>query len=187
LFFELGRAYRWQKDYEEAEKFLEKAIELDKNKENIWAYIEMGRNYNNLGRKEEAENMLKAALHIDKNSQWAYFELGIPNRDIKRLELDNPALQYNYQKIAEEIIGRKIKLVSVQYPLRKVQSLKNMLNPYIDKVIFVDNETPFKKAIMKDEYEKYFSDRFAGDFGHCTREGNKLLAESIANAILGQY
>jgi len=51
-------------------------------------------------------------------------------------------------------------------------------------VIFVDNERIFKDAIGKKGYNKYFTDMFGGDFGHCTQKGNKLLAENIANAIL---
>lgn len=36
----------------------------------------------------------------------------------------------------------------------------------------------------KASYKEYFGDMFAGDFGHCTKKGNRLLAENIANVIL---
>jgi hypothetical protein len=61
-----------------------------------------------------------------------------------------------------------------------------MLEPY-EGVIFVDNERVFKEALKKGEYRDYFSDTFAGDFGHCTEKGNRLLAENIANVILKEY
>jgi hypothetical protein len=51
-------------------------------------------------------------------------------------------------------------------------------------IIFVYNERVFKEALMRGRYEDYFADRFAGDFGHGTPKGNRLLAENIANTIL---
>jgi len=41
--------------------------------------------------------------------------------------------------------------------------------------------------LKKISYNDYFTDMFAGDFGHCTRKGNRLLAENIANVILKEY
>ena len=51
-------------------------------------------------------------------------------------------------------------------------------------IIFVDNEMVFRKALKQASYDEYFTDMFAGDFGHCTPKGNRLLAENIANVIL---
>ena len=51
-------------------------------------------------------------------------------------------------------------------------------------LIFVDNEKVFKDALKTAKYEEYFKDNFAGDFGHCTDKGNRLLAGNIANIIL---
>jgi len=48
----------------------------------------------------------------------------------------------------------------------------------------VDNERIFKETVSNDGYEAYFKDAFAGDFGHCTEKGNRLLAENIANTII---
>lgn len=47
-----------------------------------------------------------------------------------------------------------------------------------------NEETGIREAVKKDGYDTYFVDRFAGDFGHCTVKGNKLLADNIAAAIL---
>ena len=51
-------------------------------------------------------------------------------------------------------------------------------------IIFVDNEKIFKEALKNASFKEYFMDMFAGDFGHCTPKGNKLLAKNVANAIL---
>ena len=48
----------------------------------------------------------------------------------------------------------------------------------------MDNEQSFKEALAKGRYEDYFVDRFAGDFGHCTPEGNNLLASAVAEAVI---
>ena len=45
----------------------------------------------------------------------------------------------------------------------------------------------FKDALRKASYREYFNDMFAGDFGHCTPKGNRLLAENIAKVILKEY
>jgi len=85
--------------------------------------------------------------------------------------------------IAEEVLEAKKKLVCVQYPVRSIVPLKDMLQGY-QGIIFVDNEKIFKDALSRDGYDYYFYDHFGGDFGHATKQGNKLLAENIADAIL---
>jgi len=48
----------------------------------------------------------------------------------------------------------------------------------------VDNEKMFNEGVKREGYDEYFNDCFAGDFGHCTPKGNRLLAENIAGVIL---
>lgn len=89
----------------------------------------------------------------------------------------------NYQELKKILDRRVIKLVCVQYPMRSIGPLKKIFKNKED-IIFVDNEMIFKKALMQAKYNEYFNDLFAGDFGHCTPKGNRLLAENIANVIL---
>ena len=90
---------------------------------------------------------------------------------------------YNYRKLRAILEQKKIILVAVQYPCRKLKPLKDIFENK-KGIIFVDNEAVFKTALDKGSYDEYFEDYFGGDFGHCTRKGNQLLAENIANAIL---
>jgi tetratricopeptide (TPR) repeat protein len=90
---------------------------------------------------------------------------------------------FNYRDLARMLAERGIPLVAVQYPMRTVSQLKNMLQGF-DDVIFVDNEMLFKERVYDEGYEIYFQDTFANDFGHCTQKGNKLLAKNIADVIL---
>jgi tetratricopeptide (TPR) repeat protein len=98
----------------------------------------------------------------------------------------NTQTQKNYLKLYKILKQRKIPLVCVQYPLRDVSCLRNMFKQE-DEVLFVDNRRVFKKALEDDEYSAYFSDNFAGDFGHCTDRGNRLLANNIAKKILEAF
>jgi len=97
----------------------------------------------------------------------------------------NPATRHNYNRIKDMVLNRGIKLVCIQYPLRNINALKNLFNQK-DNIIFVDNEGVFENALKTNEYRELFKDRFAGDFGHCTPKGNRLLAENIAKSILGE-
>ncbi len=71
----------------------------------------------------------------------------------------------------------------MQYPILDINELKKMFEGN-NNIIFVSNEENFKKALETGKYDDYFIDSFAGDFGHCTPKGNKLIAENVADAIL---
>lgn len=67
--------------------------------------------------------------------------------------------------------------------MRPSDALRAILREAPGRVIFVDNEMPFREAVAKGGWSSVFVDRFAGDFGHCTRAGNRLLAASVAQAL----
>ena len=91
-------------------------------------------------------------------------------------------LKYYFLKIKEITDKFGIEIIFMQYPLRSVVPLKNIFENI--KVGIVDNEQNFKSAITVNSFSYYFVDIFAGDFGHCSREGNKLIAENLKNTIL---
>ena len=92
----------------------------------------------------------------------------------------------NYLKLNDMLKARHIRPLYMQYPLRSVESLKAMLRSAdnFNQIIFIDNEAIFKNALETGSYDEYFTDRFAGDFGHCTAKGNRLIAENVAATIL---
>ena len=51
------------------------------------------------------------------------------------------------------------------------------------KIVFVENKINFEEALKNAKYSRYFSDNFGGDFGHCTRWGNELIARDLAGVI----
>jgi hypothetical protein len=71
----------------------------------------------------------------------------------------------------------------MQYPLRDSNSLKGLLSG-TDDVLFVENMDNFREALTGENYEDYFVDKFAGNFGHATLKGNKLIAKNLADNII---
>lgn len=197
-YIELGWCHRGQDKYEKSEEMFKKALEIDPKI--TWIYDELVWCYKNQRNYDEAEEILKKAIEINpKNDRICgilaqlYEEQG-ENRSAEeyfrkanrlRLGYYNPITQYNYQRLKEIVAKRGIKLVCVQYPARSVEPFKKMFKDK-EGIIFVDNEKIFKEAeaLKQVNYNEYFKDMFGGDFGHCTRKGNRLLAENIANVIL---
>lgn len=158
----LGWCYRRNSDYANAEKAFKKAIELDP--ENDKAYSNLAMLYNEFGNYQAGQVIINKLNSI-------------------MLQRYNPLTRYNYQKLKNIVTGRRIKLVCVQYPVRGIEPLKKMFESQ-EGIIFVDNEEVFKEALKTAKYSDYFQDIFAGDFGHCTPKGNRLLAGNIAKVIL---
>jgi tetratricopeptide (TPR) repeat protein len=194
-YHDLGMLYKAKRDYDKAEQMFKKTLEINPGYD--WSYIELGWCYAILKNWQKAEGMFKKAIEINSKSDRAYGGLflcyevqekhALANELLKelnalRLEKYNPITRYNYQKLREIVIQRRIKLVCVQYPVRSIQQFKKMLEPYGD-IIFVDNEKIFKEALKQGSYDEYFEDSFGGDFGHCTKKGNRLLADNIACVI----
>ncbi len=100
-----------------------------------------------------------------------------------RMQYFPAATRANYRAIRDLVLGRGMKLVCVQYPMRPVEPLRRLFDPG-DPVLFVDNEVSFKQALQSAAYGDYFTDHFAGDFGHATARGNALLARNVATVIL---
>ncbi len=156
----LGYLYRDQKEFSQPEELFKKVIELDHRwDERRWLL------YQDMGEAEMAKAYKKKA------------EVSL------RLNYYNSITINNYRKIKEILDKRGIRLVCVQYPVRSVEPLKRIFQGK-EGVIFVDNEKVFMDVLRATNYQDYFVDMFGGQFGHCTPEGNRLLAGNIANVIL---
>ena len=191
----LAQFYQEKGRYPEAERMFKKAMRLspDNNYNN---YIDLGMHYFERGMLFEAEDALKKAVLVDARDPVAYWYLGYLKKEQghfaeassyfsmiqSTLERINKAARANFNRLRNIAVDNAIVLVAVQYPMRKLDSLKNMFSEP-GRIIFVDNEAVFREALKKGRYEDYFIDRFAGDFGHCTAAGNQLLARNIASAI----
>lgn len=196
----LAEHYSSRKEFWNTVGILKKAIEM--NPKNTDAYIELGKYYKIEKQHDKAEETFKAALTKNPQSDILFNELSalLFEKQVKaeprekgttlteeiRSKYYAPKTKHNYQRLKQILSKRGIQLVCAQYPLRDVKKLEGMFEDQ-GNIIFVDNEKVFKEALKPDSYDAYFVDRFAGDFGHCTAKGNKLLAENIANVLVEKY
>lgn len=103
-----------------------------------------------------------------------------------RLNYASVVTYENYRRICDVVASGRARMFCVQYPGRDVGPLKKMLE---DKkgIIFIDNEQVFADALNEYPYDKIFTDRFAGDFGHMNALGNSILARSVARHIVKTF
>ena len=192
----LGFCYFLQGKFEKAKPFLRKAIELDPM--NNCAYDMLVECYEQTGKSENLDKLFQRMNKMIDRKDISYGLMAthyIRHKKIKkaeeyyekanefRLKYYNPITRDNYRKLKEILDQRGIRLVCVQYPVRSLKPLIKMFDSP-EGIIFVDNEKIFKDALKRGRYEDYFEDHFAGDFGHCTPKGNRLLAENVARVIL---
>jgi len=166
------------------------------NPTNCTAYNEMGLCYMEQRKFDKTEAVLKDAIKINPESEEAIRNLTLYKQVMLNFQGENnvkslfeyylPITVTNYIKLKDILTKENIQLVCVQYPILSVGPLRNIFKD-IEGMFFVDNEGVFKDALKEGNPDEYFTDMFAGDFGHCTYKGNRLLAQSIADTILEEY
>ena len=113
----------------------------------------------------------------------------------------------NYHALAEILKNRGVKYICMQYPTAKINELRaffsaeaqslegnfhgNLYHDVADvqikkefqDIYFVENAN--FSPLRKDETDnRYFTDRFAGKFGHTTDIGSKKIAENVSSVVL---
>ncbi len=199
VLYQLGFFYRRQKKYDKAEEVLKKAIKIQPEYREV--YAELATVYREQGKINKLQKICDdiIAQNVESGDVYgfvatSYYEIGMYDEAERyyqkanefRLKNYKEATRYNYQRLKEIVAQIGIQLVCVQYPVRNVEELKKLFESR-EGMIFVDNENLFRVALRYGSYEDYFFDNFAGDFGHCTPKGNRLLAESVADRILKEY
>ncbi|MBF0331223.1 MAG: tetratricopeptide repeat protein [Candidatus Omnitrophica bacterium] len=178
----------------DAETILRKVIA--RAPKNVIAYIHLGEMYLSQGRFLEAELLFKQAIELAPADYRAYGSLKVLYTAMGNLSLANDydmkaqkAFDYplmttgNYHKLKVMLDKRRIKYVCMQYPVRNISSLNKIFEGHAGGIVFIDNERLFKDVLQKGDYKDYFIDLFGGDFGHCTKKGNALLAAHMADVI----
>jgi len=69
----------------------------------------------------------------------------------------------------------------VQYALRKTDILRNVIE---GDVFYISNYEIFSDLLKQYKFVDLFYDDFAGDFGHATPFGNKIIADNVARQLL---
>ncbi len=142
----------------------------------------------------EADDEVSARVRIRAHGQLAV--LALQDGDADRAEKHhraveellrsgtNPTTATNYLELHRLLASRGVPLVAVQYPMRPLETLQRLIEASPYGVVFVDNERAFKDTLLGRPYTEIFTDLFAGDFGHLTVEGNRLLAANVAEGVL---
>lgn len=197
-YFGLSWVYRESGDYERAEQVLKKAIELNPGDDNI--YLGLGHFYFLRNENFKAEEAFKKAAELNPLNDKAYGALFVVYQKTGRQALADeysgkldgiragyfkPVTADNYRRVRDILLSKGIKMVCVQYPMRPVSSLEKMLG-HDKRVFFVDNQMAFREMVNSGGYGSVFVDMVGGDFGHCTKKGNRLLAENIADVIVNK-
>jgi tetratricopeptide (TPR) repeat protein len=195
-YYWMALGYKEKGDYSSTEKLLKKTLAISPG--HFPAVSELTLIYRMQGRYPEAECLLKKYLKQYPNDEYIYSLSAVFYEETGKyrsadecyresgnlmMRHYNPVTRNNYLKLKGILDKRGIKLVCMQYPVRMVKPLKEIF-PDKNGIIFVDNEKIFKDAIRESSYTALFKDNFAGDFGHCTDKGNRLIAENAANVIL---
>lgn len=193
---QVGWYFDERKRYQEAEEAFKKAIEIDPV--GSISYIALGEIYGKQKKTKEEKALFEKVEKLSQGDDRLYGRLAVYYLDRKdyvptekyfkkaneiRMQFYPSTTRNNYRKLKEVVIKKGLKFVCVQYPMRKLEPLKKLFDS-TEGIIFVDNEKTFKAAIKQGHFADYFEDCFAGDFGHGTPKGNKLLANNIMNAIL---
>jgi hypothetical protein len=102
-----------------------------------------------------------------------------------RLKYPNEKTYGLYKLIIKKLTDNNIKVICMQYPVRSIEPLKQMLKDaeYYGRIEFLSNEENFKNMLKEKQFFEIFSDQFAGDFGHYKKEGGILIAENIMRVL----
>ncbi|MBN2368336.1 hypothetical protein JXC34_04920, partial [Candidatus Woesearchaeota archaeon] len=190
-YLELGYIYRVLGRYSESEKMFMEYINRSKSPDK--GYAELGILFFLSGDFRTSEEMIDSALNLNPENDQALIyhqKLAHPQDNISAYEFTKT----NYNSIYFTLEKNNIRYAAMQYPTLKSDKLKELFSENDQqKILFISNFDNFKKGLEEKEYQALFVDRcatginhalFRGEFGHCTAEGNRLIAESAADTIL---
>lgn len=179
-----GWIYDWhlrilieQKRYEQAETRLKEAIDACPNNEVLERdllalYMQMCQDYRASGMSEGEINRFLVDKGVRFGVSYNFSHLNTENITQRRL----------FASLYEQVHDRGIIFVAVQYPTLDISQLKAKFDGDED-IIFISNRENFEKALRESRYEELFTDRYGTSFGHTTRKGSRVVAESIARTI----
>lgn len=183
-------------DYATAASFYERSLEL--NPLYQYTYFALIDCYKRLGKEHLIEALLKKGIHYIPDEERLYGALGqyyfqngesvkaqelfdvVKNRRIDFLNSSTIDSYNRLKKIAQQ--NPTTLFICMQYPRRSAAVLKQYLGDDHD-IVVLSNRKNFSRALEDLEYDDLFIDQFAGDFGHCSAKGNRLIAENIIQEL----
>ncbi|MCM2326246.1 MAG: GDSL-type esterase/lipase family protein [Candidatus Woesearchaeota archaeon] len=98
------------------------------------------------------------------------------------IKRDKPITETQYNLIWKELNKKGISYIAMQYPLEDPGIIAGYFKDGTRPII-IGNKENFEQSLLDHDYEELFVDRFAGNFGHTTRMGNKLIAKNLAETV----
>lgn len=88
----------------------------------------------------------------------------------------------NYRSIANYLKAHGVDVFAMEYPNLKVKNLKTRIQGL--EIPIVSNYQPFNEMLKSQPWDMFFTDRFAGDFGHFTKFGAQLVAINVIQSLV---
>lgn len=122
----------------------------------------------------------RAAVCLANESEYLNSLYSKVNHKFEYRPGDKSPTVRNYQRFYEILRQRNICWLAMGYPIRELSEAINTVAAEADPNYFftLSNKEIFQDALKKSKYEDLFTDRFAGDFGHLTMDGARLIAEN---------
>lgn len=170
--------------------FIEEPAELN---EEPYLLVVIARYYFERGQYDQAEQYYQLSTAHEELGSVAALELAElyrqTGRDLPKelnlsMVLDPEEDKYvvNYLKLYQSLQARNIPLIAVQYPRRSIEPLELIFGNK-KNVWLVDNQLSFEQQVANQGYDSVFIDNFAGNFGHCSVEGNTLIVQNILKTL----
>ncbi len=126
----------------------------------------------------------RCAYDSNNKEKWKKIFLNLGPFEITLSEGQIPSsTSEHYKRIAQYLHSYKVQMVVMQYPLRNMALLQQTLKEW-DDILFVSNQENFNKELQVHRWSELFVDKFAGDFGHTTTYGHKLIAQNVLKTVL---
>jgi len=175
----LGSIYEAKDDSLLAQQFYKKSLALEKKRHAHLSLFWGTQNWQQ-AREKNATGVKKLLLgHRDQANIYFKWAEEIFNQTTPW------QIATEYKKLAKLITDSGALLLAVQYPLRPISYLKNLLQDLrtSPQIIFVENKKNFLHSLELAPDKNLFVDKINIDFGHCTVWGNNLIASQIFQAL----
>ncbi|HOW28699.1 MAG TPA: tetratricopeptide repeat protein [Elusimicrobiota bacterium] len=189
-YIQLGELYRLWGDPDRAIEMNKIALSVTPRDSQL--YMRLGGLYHLRGEHEKAGILFKQGLaHMNErpvlNGALALSAFLEGNSDMvsryRRKSYLRLEVARNYQKLRDMVLAAGAELVCMQYPMRDLSSLREILGGD-PRIHYVENRANFEEALRRYKYSDIFIDSFAGDFGHCTPLGNQIIAKNVCDVIM---
>ncbi len=164
LYKELFYCYKDKNIFFNEETFLK--YQLSRNPMYDRLYDLLGKYYEENNYSRKAQKMFDKASEIRVNSR--------------------PSVKIAHESLYYILKDQNIAFIVMQYPTLPIEEMKSYFSES-DDVIFISNEKNFEFALQDHDYYDLFIDHFAGTWGHCTKNGNLLIAENVANKVVSLF